>query len=152
MRCLTALAFSVAASACATASHSGSAVDDIAAARAVFQRNIEAIQAKDRDAYLACYRQDKRLIRAGGSGVNLGFEELAAGTSSVASEWPSKLEAHDLTLHSVRPGVVYGNYRYVVTIAGKTTTGWSERVFVADPGGWRIAVTTAFESAPKPTP
>lgn len=117
---------------------------DLAAAKGLFERNIRAIQDKDRDAYLACYRADERLIRAGADGAKLGFEELAAQTSSVAADWPSSLEAKDLVVHPIAPGVVYGTYRYKVTIKGVTTEGLSERVFVRDPEGWRIAVSTAF--------
>ena len=52
------------------------AADTLAAARALFERNIAAIQAKDRDAYLACYRADDALIRVGPEGAALGFARL----------------------------------------------------------------------------
>ncbi len=118
---------------------------ELAEAKALFERNIRAIQEKDRDAYLACYRADERLVRAGPEGAKLGFEELAAQTSSVASGWPSSLEATDIVVHPITSGVVYGAYRYRVTINGVTTEGLSERVFVRDSEGWRIAVSTAFQ-------
>ncbi|MEQ9502748.1 MAG: nuclear transport factor 2 family protein [Deltaproteobacteria bacterium] len=119
--------------------------EDLAAAKALFERNIQAIQDKDRDAYLACYRQDEGLIRAGAEGTKLGFEAFAAQTSSVASEWPESLVAKDLVVHAVAPGVVYGAYRYAVTIKGVTTEGLSERVFIRGDDGWHIAVSTAFQ-------
>lgn len=131
---------------CATAPAPAPVVPtDLTAVRALFERNIQAIRDKDRDAYLACYRADDRLVRAGKEGVKLGFEPLAAQTSSVASTWPTALEATDMVVHPIAPGVAYGAYRYRVTIAGVTTEGLSERVFVRGDEGWRIAVTTAFE-------
>lgn len=122
---------------------------EVSAARALFEKNLAAIQAKDREAYLACYRDSERLILAGNSGIRLGYKELASGTATAASAWPEKLEAKDVTLHPVAPGVVYGSYRYRVTRDGETTEGWSERVFVKTPKGWRIAVSTAFRD-PEP--
>jgi hypothetical protein len=126
--------------------------DDVAAARAVFEANILAIQNKDRDAYLASYRADERLVRVGIGGPSLGFAELAEGTAPTGSDdWPERLVAEDMQLHWVAPGLVYGSYRYRVTIKGETTTGLSERVFLrGDDGAFRIAVTTAFEGEPPP--
>ena len=120
---------------------------ELAEAKALFERNIKAIQDKDRDAYLASYRSDAGLVRAGPDGVKLGFEELATTTPTVAEAWPTSLEAFDLTVHYLAPGIVYGSYRYRVTIAGETTEGWSERVFIKGADGWRITVTTAYPSA-----
>src|SRR5262249_35896366 len=58
--------------------------------------------------------------------------------------WPDSLIATHLRLVPVRPGVVYGTYRYRVTQHGVTSLGTSERLFVRTPGGWKIAVSTAF--------
>ena len=144
-----------ACTACAGLTNSGTAPktrspasvnEDLAAARALFARNLAAINNKDRDAYLACYLDGDTLVRAGLDGVKLGFKDLATATSTVPGEWPVSLEASDLTVHPVVPGVVYGNYKYRVTFADKTTSGWSERVFIKTQDGWRIAVTTAFEA------
>ena len=123
-----------------------STADDLSAATALFHRNIEAIQNKDRAAYLACYLDTDALIRAGDQGVNLGFSELATATSTSPEQWPRSLEATDMTVYPVATGIVYGNYRYRVTFGETTTTGWSERVFIKTEQGWRIAVTTAFQS------
>lgn len=117
---------------------------EIAAARVVFERNLQAIQDKNREAYLGCYRADPRLVRAGDDGVSLGFADLASGTSTAPETWPTRLEASEMSLHPVAPGVVYGSYHYEVEIEGKVSSGWSERVFVKTPDGFRIAVTTAF--------
>src|ERR1700712_2417389 len=40
-------------------------VADIAAARAVFERNLQAIRARDKTAYLACYLDSEALARTG---------------------------------------------------------------------------------------
>ncbi|MEL7371347.1 MAG: nuclear transport factor 2 family protein [Myxococcota bacterium] len=117
---------------------------DLDAALVVFKRNIDAIQRKDRAAYLANYRHDERLVRAGPEGVKVGFKSFAASTATTAAAWPTRLDAFDLKVFPISPGVVYGSYRYRVTINGETTEGWSERLFVRDEDGWRIAVTTAF--------
>ena len=121
---------------------------EIAAARALFERNIQAIKDKDRDAYLSCYRSDDALIRTGIDGIKTGYEELAADTSTDPAKWPSRLDAEDMELKWLGPGYVYGVYRYTVVIDGKTTTGISERVFVRRDGRWQIEVTTAFERCP----
>ena len=86
------------------------------------------------------------LVRAGGEGVKLGYEDLATGTPTTASAaWPSRLDATDVEVHWLAPGIVYGAYRYVVVIEGKETTGLSERVFLKRDGKWEISVSTAFE-------
>lgn len=118
---------------------------DLAAARALFEKNIRAIQDKDRDAYLSCYRPDERLVRSGEGGPALGFEDLATGTSTDPATWPTRLEATELTVHPLAPGVVYGSYRYEVEFDGTVRTGWSERVFVRTKDGFHIALSTAFD-------
>jgi hypothetical protein len=123
-----------------------------AAARVVFEANIKAIQDKNKEAYLACYRQDERLVRAGGDGVKLGFAAFGKDAPATGSDdWPERLEAEDVQVHWLAPGVVYGAYRYRVTIKGVTTTGLSERVLLKGDNGWKVSVTTAFETpADKP--
>jgi hypothetical protein len=165
MRTISALAFLLLLSACATTSEPAAttttttttttAADpegEVAASRPLFEANIRAIPDKDREAYLACYRQSDRLVRAGIGGPALGYADLADGTAATGSDdWPSKLEADEMELAWIAPGIVYGSYRYVVTIEGKTTTGLSERVFLLEDGAWKIAVSTAFEGD-KPPP
>ncbi|MFI5213946.1 MAG: amidohydrolase family protein, partial [Gemmatimonadales bacterium] len=79
--------------------------------------------------------------RNGPGGLQMGYTPMAASRDTT---WPDSLIATDLRLVPVRPGVVYGQYRYRVTQHGITTNGTSERLFVRTPGGWRIAVSTAF--------
>lgn len=128
-------------------------VADRVAALALFERNLEAIAEKDRDAYLATYLHAPTLVRSGPEGPTVGFEAFAEGAGD---EWPDVFEARDLRLVPVEPGVVYGTYRYRVvygTGAGASEhRGLSERLFVDTDEGWRIAVTSAFEAPPGTPP
>lgn len=123
--------------------------DDLAAARAVFQRNLDAIARRDRAAYLACYLDSPRLARTGPEGFSLGFAELA---KSAGEAWPDTFEANDLRLVPVKPGVVYGTYRYRVRYGAEEHAGLSERIFLKTDGGWKIAVTSAFDAPPGTPP
>ena len=122
---------------------------DLAAARARFEANLAAIAAKDRDAYLDSYLPSERLARTGPQGFTLGYEGLAA---TAGEGWPEVFEAHDLELVPVRPGIVYGTYRYRVRFDGVEQQGLSERLFVDTADGWKIAVTTAFPALPGTPP
>jgi imidazolonepropionase-like amidohydrolase len=118
---------------------------DLAAARAVFEKNLQAIRDKDRAAYLSCYLDSEGLARTGPEGFALGYAGLAA---TAGQGWPDHIDAADLHLTPVRPGLVYGTYRYRVRYGGREDAGLSERLFVQTPKGWKIAVSTAFSSLP----
>lgn len=118
---------------------------DLAAARRLFEANLQAIRDKDKDAYLACYLQSERLVRTGPAGVDLGYAGLAA---TAGQGWPDHIDAQDLRLTPVRPGVVYGTYRYRVRYGAEEVAGLSERLFTETPDGWKIAVSTAFPALP----
>jgi hypothetical protein len=118
-----------------------SAAADTADARRLFEENIDAIHKRDRDRYLATYLHTASLARNGPAGLELGYEGWSARRDST---WPDTLIAKNLRVIPLAPGVVYGTYCYTVTQKDTTTSGVSERVFVKTPGGWRIAVTTAF--------
>ncbi len=122
---------------------------DLAAARALFERNLDAIRHRDREAYLACYLQSDTLVRNGAGGVALGFEGLAA---SAGQGWPDVFDAQDLRLVPIAPGVVYGSYRYRVRYGEAEEVGRSERTLRKTPHGWRIAVSTAFADPPGTPP
>ena len=127
----------------------GSQAADSDSARALFERNLDAIRQRDRDAYLATYLESPDFARNGPSGIVRGFEEHAAASGDA---WPDVFDARDLQLVPVGDGMVYGSYRYRVRYGGTSEfIGISERVFVSTPDGWRIAVTTAFQS-PTGTP
>ena len=121
---------------------------DVAAARALFERNLDAIRRRDKVAYLACYLDSEKLAKTGADGMSLGYADFV---KSAGENWPDTFDASDIDLVSLRPGVVYGTYRYRVRYGSDEQTGVSERVFVKTPKGWRIAVTTAF-GAPSGTP
>ena len=118
---------------------------DLAAARELFQRNLEAIQQRDREGYLDCYVQSADLIRASPEGPALGWAELDEGTpASGSDEWPTTLVARDMQLHWIEDGWVYGSYRYRVDFSGTIVEGLSERLFRRTDDGWRIVMTSAF--------
>lgn len=119
----------------------GDATSDVAGARAVFDRNLDAIRAKDRAAYLDCYLNADTLARSGPGGMLLGYEQHAQQSSE--SPWPDLFEGKDLKLVPVSPGVVYGTYRYRVVYGIEEHAGLSERIFLETPAGWKIAMTSA---------
>jgi imidazolonepropionase-like amidohydrolase len=118
---------------------------DVAAARKLFAANLQAIRDKNRDAYLACYLDSDGLVRTGPDGPQLGFKGLAA---TAGQGWPDSIDAEDVRLTPVRPGLVYGTYRYRVRYGAREDSGLSERLFVQTPQGWKIAVSTAFSALP----
>jgi imidazolonepropionase-like amidohydrolase len=118
---------------------------DLAAARRVFRANLDAIRRRDRAAYLACYLRSEGLARTGPTGFALGYAPME---STRSSSWPDTIEALDLRLTPVRPGVVYGTYRYRVRYGADEQSGLSERVFLSTNDGWKIAVSTAFQALP----
>ena len=130
------------------------AAADVAAARALFESNLDAIRRRDREAYLACYLQSPSLVRTGPSGFALGYDDVAR---TAGEGWPDAFDAQDLRLVSLQPGVVYGTYRYRVRYldaegGDDEQIGLSERLFVATPAGWKIAASTAFPAPPGTAP
>ena len=122
---------------------------EMAEARKLFQANLDAIRRRDRAAYLACYLDSETLARTGPGGIALGFGELA---KSAGENWPDTFDASDLQLVPVKPGFVYGTYRYRVRYGADEQAGLSERLFVSTPKGWKIAMTSAFPAPPGTPP
>jgi imidazolonepropionase-like amidohydrolase len=122
--------------------------DDIGAARAVFDANINAIRQRDRAAYVSYYLHSKDLVRGGPEGFSTGFDSFAKGAGA---NWPDLIEANDIHLTPLQPGMVYGTYRYRVRYGSDEHVGISERLFVSTPDGWKIALTGAIDS-PAGTP
>ena len=120
---------------------------DLAAARAVFEKNLDAIRRRDQEAYLSCYLKSPTFVRTGADGPMKGYDSLA----KEPPEWPDAFEGLALDLVPLRPGLVYGTYRYRVRYGGREESGISERFFVKTDAGWKIAVSTAF-AAPPGTP
>jgi imidazolonepropionase-like amidohydrolase len=125
------------------------AQSDVSAARALFQKNLDAIRQRDKTAYLSCYWKSEKLARTGADGIALGYE---AHEKSAGENWPDTFDASDLELVSVQPGVVYGTYRYRVRYGADEQTGISERLFLRTPDGWKIAMTSAFPAPPGTPP
>src|SRR5581483_6831703 len=121
---------------------------DLDAARALFARNIDAIHRHDREAYLALYLHSPQLVRSGAEGLAAGYEEFA---KAAGARWPDALDADDLRLTPIQPGIVYGTYRYRVRYGGAEHNGISERLFIRTSDGWKIALTGAVD-APAGTP
>ena len=122
---------------------------DLRAARALFEKNLDAIRHRDRDGYLACYLHADTLARTGPEGPLLGYE---AFVKESGDDWPDLFEGIDLQLVPVRAGIVYGTYRYRVRYGPREDSGISERLFVKTDAGWKIAVTTAFSALPGTPP
>lgn len=123
--------------------------DDLADARAVFEGNIAAIRERNREKYLSYYFHAPSLVRGGPGGFTTGYEEFAKGAGS---QWPDLIEANDIHLTPVTPGVVYGTYRYRVRYGTDEHSGISERLFLKTPDGWKIAVTGAIDTPGTPAP
>jgi imidazolonepropionase-like amidohydrolase len=122
---------------------------DVAAARALFEKNLDSIRRRDKAAYLSCYWKSEKLARTGADGIALGY---AAHEKSAGQMWPDTFDASDLELVPVQPGVVYGTYRYRVRYGADEQTGISERLFLKTPRGWKIAMTSAFPAPPGTPP
>ncbi|MEA2569818.1 MAG: hypothetical protein QOI24_1819 [Acidobacteriota bacterium] len=119
--------------------------EDVAAARSVFERNIDAIRQRDTAKYLSCYLQSEKLARGGPSGFQIGY---AGFSKSAGSAWPDTIDASDIHLLPVQPGVVYGTYRYRVRYGADEHAGISERLFLRTADGWKIAITGAIDAPP----
>src|SRR5438552_12496806 len=116
---------------------------DLAAARTLFNANLDAIRHRDRAGYLSLYLHSDHLARVGPTGFATGYDDFAKQRDV---RWPDTFDASDLHLVRVAQGIVYGTYRYRVRYGAEEHTGISERVFMITPGGWKIAVTGAIDT------
>jgi imidazolonepropionase-like amidohydrolase len=117
---------------------------DVQAARTIFEANINAIRQRNLDAYLSYYLHSPALVRGGPSGFSTGYDEFA----KARGPWPDSIEASDLRLTPIQPGIVYGTYRYRVRYGSDEHSGISERLFVRTADGWKIGVTGAIDAPP----
>src|SRR5438270_3053349 len=122
---------------------------DLAAARALFMSNLDAIRHRDRAAYLELYAHDEHLARGGPTGFVTGYDDFAKQRDT---RWPDTFDASDLHLVRVAPGIVYGTYRYRVRYGAEEHSGISERIFTSTPSGWKTAVTGAVDTPPGTPP
>jgi imidazolonepropionase-like amidohydrolase len=124
-------------------------MSDVAAARTLFNANLDAIRHHDRAGYLSLYVHSDHLARVGPTGFVTGYDDFAKQRDV---RWPDTFDASDLHLVRVSNGVVYGTYRYRVRYGAEEHTGISERVFLKTPQGWRIGVTGAIDTPPGTPP
>lgn len=125
------------------------ASSDVASARALFEKNLDAIRKREKATYLSCYLDSEKLVKTGPDGISPGFADFA---KAAGENWPDTFDASDLDLISVQPGVVYGTYRYRVRYGAEEQTGISERLFLKTAAGWKIAMTSAFPALPGTPP
>ncbi len=118
----------------------------MAAARSIFEQNIIAIRNRDRDAYLSLYLKSDHLVRSGPTGFSTGFDDFA---KQAGARWPDTIEATEMHLTPLQPGLVYGTYRYRVRYGAEEHSGISERLFVKTAAGWKIALTGAIDTPPE---
>ena len=113
---------------------------ELAEVRSAFDSNLAAIRRRDVEAYLAGYLTSAEFLFIGPDGVERGFGPFAAARRA-DPQFPDSLMAGDPQFTWLAPGAVHVAYPYVARQADVAGTGWSERVFVRTPDGWRIAVT-----------
>lgn len=108
--------------------------------RAAFEQNLAAIRGRDVEGYLAGYLNSTEFVFMGPEGVSRGFGPFAQARRADLT-FPDSLVAGEPELTWLAPGVVHVAYPYVAVQGGVAGNGWSERVFLKTPEGWRIAVT-----------
>ena len=114
--------------------YGAAAEEDVAAARALFEKNLQSIRDKDRDAYRPATSSPTGWCAPARTASSSDTPGLAA---TAGEGWPDHIAADDLRLTPVRPGLVYGTYRYRVRYGKEEVSGLSERLFVETPEGWR---------------
>jgi ketosteroid isomerase-like protein len=113
---------------------------ELAEVRTAFEENLAAIRRRDVEGYLSGYLMSADFLFLGPDGVERGFAPFAEAWRA-NPQFPDSLASGAPQLSWLAPGVVHVAYPYVArqgTVAG---SGWSERVFVKTPDGWKIAVT-----------
>ncbi|MDH4045208.1 MAG: hypothetical protein OEW06_12175 [Gemmatimonadota bacterium] len=116
---------------------------EVREARRAFEANLEAIRARDLEAYLAGYLDSPDFVYLGPDGVARGFAPFAAARRAEAA-FPDSLAAGTPELTWLAPGVVHVAYPFAARQGTVTGVGWSERVLVRTTVGWRIAVTSVI--------
>ena len=117
---------------------------DLQGALAALESNIAAIRNHDTEAYLAHYLNSPDLVIVAADSLRRGYM-LFAEARRASDEWPDTVVVGEPRLVWIAPGVVWGAFEYVSVLAGDTARGWSERLFVKTPSGWKIAVTSSLE-------
>lgn len=116
---------------------------EVAAARAAFEAHLQAIHERDLEAYLDGYLDSPDFVYLGPEGVSRGFAAFAAAWRA-GRAFPDSLAAGDPEVTWLAPGVVHVAYPFAARQGEVTGTGWSERVLVRTPDGWKFAVTSVI--------
>lgn len=117
---------------------------DLTEAAGALERNLDAINRHDVEAYLAQYLESPNLIVASADSLRQGYL-LFAEVRRASSDWPDTLLIGEPTLVWIAPGVVWAAFEYRGVVGPDTAKGMSERLFVKTPAGWKIAVTGMME-------
>jgi hypothetical protein len=113
---------------------------DLEEATRALQHNLAAIQRHDVETYLDQYLDSPNLVVASADSLRRGYMVFAEARRA-SDDWPDTLIAGEPTAIWIAPGVVWTAFEYAAVVTGDTVRGWSERLFVKTPRGWKIAVT-----------
>jgi hypothetical protein len=113
---------------------------DLEEATRALEHNLAAIQRHDVETYLDQYLDSPDLIAASADSLRRGYLVFAEARRA-SDDWPDTLITGDPTAIWIAPGVVWTAFEYAAVVTGDTVRGWSERLFVKTPRGWKIAVT-----------
>lgn len=117
---------------------------DLAGALVALESNITAIRNRDSETYLAHYMNSGDLVVFGADSLRKGYL-LFSEARRASDEWPDMVVVGDPHLVWVSPGVVWAGFEYLGVVAGDTSRGFSERLFVKTRDGWKILVTGSAE-------
>ena len=113
---------------------------DLEQAALALQRNLEAIAGHDVEAYLSQYLDSPDLVVASADSLRRGYLVFAEARRA-SDDWPDTLIVGAPTVVWIAPGVVWGAFEFAAVVNQDTAHGWSERIFLKTPRGWKIAVT-----------
>src|SRR5437763_697072 len=88
---------------------------DVAAARRVFEANLDAIRQKNIDKYLSYYLHSKELVRGGPTGFATGWEDF----NKARGPFPEHVDVIDLHGMWVTPGLIDAHVHF-------SQTGWAD--------------------------
>ena len=140
VRMLGCLLLGAAAAGCVEGETRRVRANDLAEATQELERNIAAIQRRDTEAYLQQYLDSPELVVASADSLRRGYL-LFAEARRASDDWPDTLIAGAPTVVWIAPGVGWGAFEFAAVVNQDTAHGWSERIFLKTPGGWKIAVT-----------
>jgi hypothetical protein len=113
---------------------------DLEEATRALEHNLAAIQRRDVETYLGQYLDSPDLVVASADSLRRGYLVFAEARRA-SNDWPDTLITGDPTAIWIAPGVVWTAFEYAAVVTDDTVRGWSERLFVKTPRGWKIAVT-----------